>query len=126
MKLLLDTCVWGGVVEPLRRAGHQVDWSGNWEVDPGDEEILARAFSESRILVTLDKDFGELAIVRGLPHSGILRVAGFASRQQANVINFVLSKHGLELSAGAVITAEPGRLRIRPPERSEQQDETSA
>jgi predicted nuclease of predicted toxin-antitoxin system len=126
VKLLLDTCVWGGAVEPLQRAGHEVDWSGNWEVDPGDEEILARAFAESRILVTLDKDFGELAIVRGLPHSGILRVAGFASRQQAHIIDYVLSKHGLELNAGAVITAEPGRLRIRPPGGSEQQDETPA
>lgn len=126
MKLLLDTCVWGGTVEPLRRAGHEVDWSGNWEIDPGDEEILARAFAEGRILITLDKDFGELAIVRGLPHSGILRVAGFPSRQQAEVIIYVLSKHGSDLDAGAVITAEPGRLRIRPPDRPGQWDEASA
>ena len=89
MKLLLDTCVWGGVVEPLRRAGHEVDWSGNWEVDPGDEEILARAFSASRILVTLDKDFGELAIVRGLPHSGIF--AWPASRHGSRPTSLTMS-----------------------------------
>jgi hypothetical protein len=31
---------------------------------PGDEAILARAAAEERVLVTLDKDFGELVIVR--------------------------------------------------------------
>ena len=41
-------------------------WSGDWFEDPGDEEILAIARNEERILITLDKDFGELAIVRGL------------------------------------------------------------
>ncbi|MFW6147662.1 MAG: DUF5615 family PIN-like protein [Thermodesulfobacteriota bacterium] len=33
-----------------------------WPEDPGDEEILARAHNKECILVTLDKDFGELAI----------------------------------------------------------------
>jgi hypothetical protein len=46
-----------------RSAGHDVVWAGEWHEDPGDEEILERAHVEGRILVTLDKDFGELAIV---------------------------------------------------------------
>ena len=71
MKLLLDTCVWGGASQELEAAGHDVLWAGEWTEDPGDEEILARAHSEERILVTLDKDFGELAIVHRMPHSGI-------------------------------------------------------
>jgi len=118
VKLLLDTCVWGGAAEALRSSGHDVVWSGDWDEDPGDEEILARARAAGRVLVTLDKDFGELAIVRGLQHNGILRVAGFAARQQAGVIDHVLSLHGSELQSGAVVTAQPGRLRIRPPETS--------
>ena len=60
MRLLLDTCVWGGTVVPLKAAGHDVIWAGNWPSDPGDEEILTRAHQEGRILITLDKDFGEL------------------------------------------------------------------
>jgi predicted nuclease of predicted toxin-antitoxin system len=118
VKLLLDTCVWGGAAEPLRLSGHDVVWSGDWDEDPGDEEILSLAHAEGRILVTLDKDFGELAIVRGSQHCGILRVAGFAAHQQAAVIGDVLSLHGAELQSGAVVTAQPGRLRIRPPETS--------
>jgi predicted nuclease of predicted toxin-antitoxin system len=116
MKVLLDTCVWGKVADELRVEGHDVDWVGNWPADPGDEEILARAHSEGRILVTLDKDFGELIIVYRKPHSGILRVVDISARKQAAVIEHVLTLHGDELQAGAVITAEKGRLRIRPPE----------
>jgi predicted nuclease of predicted toxin-antitoxin system len=119
MRLLLDTCVWGKVADDLRDDGHDVDWVGNWPIDPGDEEILAKAHSEGRILVTLDKDFGELIIVHRMPHSGILRVVDIAARKQADVVRHVLTQHGDELQAGAVITAEKGRLRIRPPERSD-------
>jgi predicted nuclease of predicted toxin-antitoxin system len=116
VKLLLDTCVWAGAAEPLRLSGHDVVWSGDWDEDPGDEEILTRARTEGRILVTLDKDFGELAILKGQRHCGILRVAGFSARQLAGVIGHVLSLHGAELQSGAVVTAQLGRLRIRPPE----------
>lgn len=54
MKLLLDTCVWGGAIEALEAAGHDVIWTGAWDVDPGDDDILARAHEEGRVLVTLD------------------------------------------------------------------------
>ena len=114
MKLLLDTCISPGAVETLRQAGHDVVWSGDWQPDPGDETILATAVSEERVLVTLEKDFGELAIVFGRPHFGILRIANFRSRQQATVIQQVIHLHGDDLNQHAIITAEPGKIRIRP------------
>lgn len=114
MRLLLDSCVWGGAPAELQAAGHDVVWAGHWDKDPGDEEILDRALAEGRILVTLDKDFGELAIVRGLPHGGPLRLANFPARQQARACLRVLGLHGAELEAGAIVTAEPGVVRIRP------------
>jgi predicted nuclease of predicted toxin-antitoxin system len=116
VKLLLDTCVWGGVCKDLEAAGYDVVWAGNWSEDPGDDEILVRAYSEGRILVTLDKDFRELAIVRGTPHCGILRLVNLSVRQQAAVCLNVLTLHGDELQAGAIITASLSRLRIRPPD----------
>jgi predicted nuclease of predicted toxin-antitoxin system len=66
--------------------------------------------------VTLDKDFGELAIGRGLPHGGILRLVNFPARQQSKACLHVLSLHGTELEAGAIVTAQPGVLRIRLPD----------
>lgn len=115
MKLLLDTCVWGGARRDLETAGHDVVWAGEWPEDPGDEEILTRAHHEGRALVTLDKDFGELAIVQGTPHCGILRLANIRARQQGVVCLHVLGLHERDLQAGAIITAEPGHLRVRPP-----------
>ncbi|MDQ3774666.1 MAG: DUF5615 family PIN-like protein [Pseudomonadota bacterium] len=113
MRILLDSCVWGGARETLEDAGHDVVWSGDWKQDPGDSEILAIAHREGRILVTLDKDFGELALVYRVPHCGILRLVNFPARQQAIACLKVLELHGDELRQRAIITAEPGRLRIR-------------
>lgn len=115
MKLLLDTCVWGGAVPELRTVGHDVVWSGDWAEDPGDQAILARANNERRVLVTLDKDFGELAIVLRQPHGGIVRLVDFPARQQARICMQVLDVYGSELASGAIVTAERGRLRIRGP-----------
>jgi predicted nuclease of predicted toxin-antitoxin system len=115
LKVLLDTCVWGGAVKVLRSAGHGVVWSGEWKADPGDVEILASAHSEGRVLVTLDKDFGELAVVRKIPHSGIIRLVNFPARQQGSVCLKLLACYGEELLLGAIITADSRRVRIRPP-----------
>lgn len=115
MRILLDTCVWGKARAELESAGHDVIWSGDWPKDPGDEEILTIAHREGRVLVTLDKDFGELAVRRGMAHGGIVRLVNISARQQAAVCLQVLAAHTPDLAAGAIITAEPGRLRIRLP-----------
>jgi len=116
MKLLLDTCVWGGVRRELEAAGHDVVWVGDWTADPGDQEILTHARGEGRVLVTLDKDFGELAIVYGMPHCGILRLVNLGARQQVEACLRALTLHGEALQAGAIVTVELGRIRIRLPE----------
>ena len=114
MNLLLDACVWGGSIDALVAAGHDVVWAGAWPQDPGDAEILQLAHSEGRILVTLDKDFGELAVLYQQPHSGILRLVNWSARQQGSVCLRVLAQYGEELQGGALVTAERGRVRIRP------------
>jgi predicted nuclease of predicted toxin-antitoxin system len=115
VKILLDTCISGGTVAPLKAAGHDVVWAGDWPADPGDEEILDVAFREGRILITLDKDFGELAIVRGQAHAGIIRLVVLSAARQAPTCLMVLDRYGTELQSGAILTVEPGRIRVRPP-----------
>jgi len=117
MKLLLDTCVWSKARLELEAAGHDVIWSGDWERDPGDSEILARAYREGRILVTLDKDFGELVVVKGLKHSGIIRLVNLSATQQAQACLRVVERYGNELQSGAIATVEVDRVRIRPPDQ---------
>jgi predicted nuclease of predicted toxin-antitoxin system len=118
MKLLLDTCVWGKAKAELEAAGHDVVWGGDWDRDPGDERILSLAREEGRILITLDKDFGELAILRKIPHHGILRLANIPARRQSQISLAVLNQHGAELERGAIVTADLQQIRIRPPEEN--------
>ena len=113
MRLLLDSCVWGRARFDLTAAGHDVVWTGDWPEDPGDESILAYAHKESRVLVTLDKDFGELAIIRGMTHSGIIRIVDVSAVRQASVCIAVLKRYAEELLAGAIITTTEHRVRVR-------------
>jgi predicted nuclease of predicted toxin-antitoxin system len=113
VKLLLDSCVWGGVPAELRASGFDVAWAGEWDRDPGDEEILRRAVDESRVLVTLDKDFGHLAIALDRPHPAIIRLVGIGARQQGPLIVHLVQAYPTELAQAALLTAEPGRVRIR-------------
>jgi predicted nuclease of predicted toxin-antitoxin system len=113
VKLLLDSCVWGGAKAVLLEAGHDVVWCGDWVQDPGDTQILAIAYQDGRVLVTIDKDFGDLAVHQGQPHRGIIRIVDFAARQQATVCQVVLERYAADVTAGSIITAERGRVRIR-------------
>ena len=114
MKVLLDSCISSLAVPPLRQAGHDVIWCGDWPSDPGDEEILRRAASESRVLATIDKDFGELIIVQGIVRVGLIRLVGFRAAEQGPALAQLLSAYEAELAAGAILTAEPWRVRVRP------------
>ena len=114
MKLLLDTCIWGGAIEALKATGHDVLWAEAWDVDPGNDDILGRAHQEGRVLVPLDKDFGELAVVHGHPHTGIVQLVNGSALQQTSICLTVLARYGAEHQTGAIITADPERVRVRP------------
>ena len=118
MKVLLDTCVWGKARVEIQNAGHDVVWAGDWPEDPGDAEILAIAHSQERVFVTLDKDFGDLAIHHGLPHHGIIRLVDLSSSEQARSCIDVLGRFGEKLLEGTIVTVEIHRLRVRPPGES--------
>jgi predicted nuclease of predicted toxin-antitoxin system len=65
------------------------------------------------VLITLDKDFGELAVVRRLAHAGIVRLVAFSARAQGDACVEVLSRYGEPLSRGAIVTVERARVRVR-------------
>lgn len=115
MKLLLDSCVWGGARDVLAAAGHDVATVADAGADPGDAVVLRRAHDEGRVLVTLDKDFGELVIVRGLPHSGLVRLVHLRARDQGPAVVEVCARFERELLAGAILTVHSDRVRVREP-----------
>ena len=74
MKFLFDVCASSRALRMLLTdLGHDVLSAS--EVDPraSDDVLLALAMQEERVLVTEDKDFGELVFVRRLPHPCIIR-----------------------------------------------------
>jgi predicted nuclease of predicted toxin-antitoxin system len=113
VKLLLDSCISRTAKEYLALLGHDVRWIPEDGRDPGDEEILRMSVDESRVIVTLDKDFGELAVVRRLPHCGILRLVGVRPNRQGAAIAVVLERYGTEPERGAIATFQKDRIRMR-------------
>jgi predicted nuclease of predicted toxin-antitoxin system len=79
MRILANENVPGPVVTGVRDAGHDVLWVKESMAGATDHEVLTRAEQEGRLLVTFDKDFGELAVRTGLPASSgvvLLRLRG--------------------------------------------------
>ena len=61
MKFLVDECCDAGLVASLRNSGHDVTYVIEQKAGMSDDEVLLNAYNEERILLTEDKDFGELA-----------------------------------------------------------------
>jgi predicted nuclease of predicted toxin-antitoxin system len=117
VKLLLDSCVSHRLAEELRALGHDVIAAAEWPKDPGDPQILAIAHEQHRVLVTLDTDFGELAVVKGQLHSGIIRIDGPRVHEYAQVVQEALAQYGDDLDAGGIVVCEVGRMRLHSPRR---------
>ncbi len=69
MKLLANENCPRIIVDALAAAGHDVLWVRTAAPGLADPDVLARAVAEDRVLVTFDKDFGQLAFHAGLPAS---------------------------------------------------------
>lgn len=78
--------------------------------------MLEIANAEARLLMTADKDIGELVFRLGRAASGVLlvRLAELTSRGRVEVVSIVLSEHGDEM-AQAFTVLSPELVRIRPP-----------
>jgi predicted nuclease of predicted toxin-antitoxin system len=114
VRFLANENVTGSFVRALRGLGLDVTWVR--EDAPGmlDPDVLERAVSESRILVTFDKDFGELAYRSRLPAScGIVlfRLPPPSSPEAAARVAAVIAARDDWTGRFAVV--EAGRVRMR-------------
>lgn len=115
MLLLADENVPGVVVAALRGAGIDVAWIR--EVAPGsaDDAVLKRARDGGRLVLTFDKDFGELIYARGLNGSRgviLVRVTGLLPDALAALMVQAVGSRGDWEGRFSVI--EDGRVRMRP------------
>lgn len=116
MNLLADEGVDGPVVERLRQDGHTVLYVAEMEPGISDQEILRKANEHLSLLVTADKDFGEMVFRQNRLSAGgvvLIRLAGLSAERKAEVVSQVLRDRGTELPQTFSVIS-PGRVRIRP------------
>jgi len=80
-----------------------------------DDAILERAFTEHRVLLTEDKDFGELVFRLGRPARGIVLLRFDVTERDLKVPRLLdlLTREGHRLP-GAFVVLETDKARIRP------------
>ena len=74
MRFLADECCDTGLVSSLREDGHDVLYVLERKPGVSDDEVLIEDYNEERILVTEDKDFGELVYRLKKPSKGIILI----------------------------------------------------
>ncbi len=114
MNFLADESVDRPIVERLRQEGYFVWYVA--EMEPGlcDDEVLDLANRESALLLTADKDFGELVFRQHRLMMGIvlIRLAGLSPQLKAEIVTSMINKHLKEL-ANAFVVITPTMFRIR-------------
>ena len=101
------------IVRPLRQNGFDVKSIS--EETPGitDSDVIEMAKREGRILITEDKDFGELVYAHQRPHGGVIfiRYPSYAKKSIADVIDHLVKTKGVAL-IGCFVVVSPKRIRI--------------
>jgi predicted nuclease of predicted toxin-antitoxin system len=112
MDLLADENVPKPVIERLRAVGFNVRAISEGAAGASDTDVLATA--QQLILITQDQDFGELAILRALPVSGVvlLEIERLPLSAQAERVAQVVTAESERL-AGNFTVIEPARVRVR-------------
>ena len=114
MRFVADESVDGLVVRALEECGHEVVSVAEKFPGAADEVVLRVAAERRAVLVTADKDFGELVFRRGLASSGVLllRLCGCASPRKAELVVAAVVQRG-EAMSGSFSVMTPRVLRIR-------------
>ena len=115
MRFVADENISAAVIQRLRLAGHDVLAAQDIGRGSPDPILLPAAASGSALLITEDKDFGELVFRTGAASGGVIlvRMRGIAPEMKAETVAQVVREHGEELRAAFAVIS-PGRVRIRP------------
>jgi predicted nuclease of predicted toxin-antitoxin system len=116
MRFLVDECTGSHVARHLSALGHDVFSVFDSARGDTDDEVLARALAEQRILITNDRDFGDAVFRDGKLHCGIvlLRLEVEITGRKIAVLDRLLAQWSAELPGRFVVVSE-SRVRFRPP-----------
>jgi predicted nuclease of predicted toxin-antitoxin system len=115
MRFLANENFPGAAVKALVADGHDVVWVRIAAPGTTDPDVLAWAVREERILLTFDKDFGELARGSELPRTcGVVLLRLPMPRPDdvgQRLADLITARDDW---AGSFSVIEPGRVRMRP------------
>lgn len=113
-KFLVDVGVSKKVEEWLSKNGYNIKAVRDINPRMDDDKILSIAVSENRMVITMDKDFGELVYHSGLPHSGVLllRLEDAKADEKVKTVEKILIEYSDKLLNNFCVF-QNGRLRIR-------------
>lgn len=114
MNFLADEGVDRPIVERLRLEGVSVWYVAEMQPSIADDLVLAIANQQGALLLTADKDFGELVFRQQRLAIGVvlIRLAGLSPISKAEIVAEAIKQHLSELT-GAFTVIAPGHVRIR-------------
>ena len=116
MRFLADESCDYAAVRALSRLGHEVLAVADLSLGADDEAVIGLALEKRCVLLTEDKDFGQLVYATGLDSVGIilLRFPGSVRSGLGEAVASLVIQEGEKL-IGRFVVIQPGRVRISSP-----------
>jgi predicted nuclease of predicted toxin-antitoxin system len=108
MRFLVDECTGPAVADWLRQQKHDVFSVYEQARGMDDDDVIQKAFDESWILITNDKDFGEKVYRDLRPHKGVvfLRLDDERATIKIETLKRLLENYADRLSNNFVVVTE--------------------
>ena len=115
MRWLVDECVDAALVDLLRQSGHEALYVSEISPRATDIDVMNRAERDHRLLLTEDKDFGDLVFRQARPVPGIvlIRIVAMQRQCKAERLTVAIERFG-ETLFGRYTVIEQARFRMRP------------
>lgn len=116
MRFLVDECTGPGVARWLRSQSHDVVSIYDEARGLGDDAVLNKAVSEQRILITNDKDFGEMVFRERRTHCGVilLRLPDERPTSKIESLRALLARYAEHLENAFIVVTET-QIRVAAP-----------
>lgn len=117
MRFLADMGLARSTVAFLRALGHDAVHLREWGLQRlDDDEIVAKAVSEGRVILTHDLDFGRIVAISGalVPSVITFRLQDMRPAQVDRYLAAVLARSTAALEAGALVSVNERAIRVRP------------
>jgi predicted nuclease of predicted toxin-antitoxin system len=114
MRLVVDEGVHSFIVDRLREDGHDVLYIAQAMPGLPDDGVVSVAREQKAIVISDDKDFGELVVRRRLQVYGVvlLRLAGLDGHARARLVADIIRRRGDALAGGITVITTRG-IRFR-------------